>query len=231
MIAERVLLVGLVFAYLLTFDQVLPHGDALRIVRQVETAHLVWNPNHLFFDPLGYAIAWMANVRDREGVLEIFERVSIFATLVSLWVFHGVLVRAAVGRWARVVLCIGLFASASFLAVAGSQYYFMVQMPLLIAALYLYIDFIIQLHEERAVYRNVYGIGVLLALATAVMFNNLLLVIGAGVAVGFTGRSLKRPDFGLSLRLFLAAGLVGFPLFILGYSLAAAESGFLRWLV
>ena len=107
----------------------------------------------------------------------------------------------------------------------------MVQMPLLLGALYLYIDFFLKLHSGQSGGANLYKMGVLLALATAVMFNILLLVIAAGLAVGFMHPSWKRWDFRNTLQLYVAAAIVGFPIFLGGYFLSDTTSNLIDWLL
>jgi hypothetical protein len=218
--------------YLAIFNATLPHGDALRIVRQIESADLIWNPNHLLFDPLGYGFYRLLR-RMLPGVtpLGCFEFLSAIATLVSLLIFHSIVVRAGVERPSvRVLAVAGLFASASFLAPAVSQYYFMVQMPMLLGALYLYIDFLLKSRAGTTASANLYWIGILLALATSVMFNNLLLVLAAGIAVGFVHESW-RWEFRNTARLYTTAALVGFPVFIAGYMLSDTTSNLIAWLL
>jgi hypothetical protein len=215
-------------AYLWIFNRVLPHGDALRIVRQIEASDLIWNPNHLLFDPLGYGfhhlLAMFGSGLDTLGG---FELLSAITTLISMWLFHAVLVRAGVlERSVRLLASAALFASASFVAVAISQYFFMVQMPFLIGALYLYVNFL----QTRAP-SSLYGMGVLLAIATGIMFNNLLLVIFAGVAVGMTQASWRSFEWRNSLRFWAAAAAVGFPIFITGYLLSHTDSNLITWVL
>ena len=229
---EKALILTAAIIYLWIFNQTLPHGDALRVVRQIESSDLVWNPNHLIFDPIGYAFyrllsRYLADVTP----LASFEIISVIATLVSLMIFVETLVRSGVKRPVRMIAVVGFFASASFLALAGSQYYFMVQMPFLLGALYLYVDFILKLRAGQSTGANLYGMGVLLALASAVMFNNLLLVIAAGLAVGFVHTSWRRWELRNTLRLYVAAAAVGFPVFIGGYIFSGTTSNLIAWLL
>ena len=128
-------------AYMTIFNHTLPHGDALRIVSQIDASKLVWNPNHLLLDPLGYGVYRLASALGLDlTALDCFELLSATATIISLLLFHSVLIRAGVNaRLPRLLGVAGLFATASFLALAGSQYFFMIQMPFLIGALYLYL--------------------------------------------------------------------------------------------
>lgn len=215
-------------AYLWIFNRVLPHGDALRIVRQIDASHLIWNPNHLLFDPLGYGFHHLlAMLGTGIDTLGGFELLSAIATLVSMWLFHALLVRAGVlERSVRLLASAALFASASFVSVAISQYFFMVQMPFLIGALYLYVNFL----QTRA-NSSLYGMGMLLAIATGIMFNNLLLVIFAGVAVGMVQASWRHFDWRNSLRFWAAAAAVGFPIFVMGYLLSHTESNLITWVL
>lgn len=231
-LVERVLILTSAIIYLWTFNQTLPHGDALRVVRQIESSNLIWNPNHLIFDPIGYTFyrllsRFLADVTP----LASFEILSVIATLVSLMIFVEILYRSGVKRPVRIIAVVGLFASASFLGLAGSQYYFMVQMPFLLGAVYLYVDFILKLRVGQSPDANLYGMGVLLALASAVMFNNLLVVIAAGLAVGCIHTSWRRWELKNTLRFYVAAAVVGFPVFIGGYIFSGTTSSLIDWLL
>jgi hypothetical protein len=231
-LTDRVLILAGAMLYLIIFWQIIPHGDALRVVRQIESSNLIWNPNHLIFDPIGYAVyrllsRFLADVTP----LASFEIISVIATLVSLMIFYEILLRLGVKKHDRMLVIVGLFASASFLGLAGSQYYFMVQMPFLLGALYLYIDFILKYRAGLHAGSNLYGMGVLLALAAAVMFNNLLVVIASGLAVGFVHTTWRRWEWKNTLRLYVAAAAIGFPVFIIGYYFSGTTSSLIDWLL
>src|SRR5688500_6099612 len=89
-------------AYLTWFNHTLPHGDALRIVRQIQSSTLVWNPNHLLLDPLGYASYRLSSALGLSlDPLACFELLSAAATIISLLLFHAVLGRAGVSALPR----------------------------------------------------------------------------------------------------------------------------------
>jgi hypothetical protein len=231
---ERIGITLFALVYLILFNRVLPHGDALRIVRQIEASDLIWNPNHLLFDPLGYGFYRLVErLRIPLDALTSFELLSGVSTIISLVLFHAVLCRAGVAhRGVRLVATAALFGSSSFIFVAVSQYYFMVQMPFLIGALYFYMDFLRSIGNEdsRRSAASLYAIGILLALATSLMFNNLLLLILTGLAVG-TAHGWKNFQWTNSLRVFAAAGAVGLPIFLLGHALADTESDLFTWVL
>ena len=214
--------------YLWVFNRELPHGDALRIVRQVESSDLIWNPNHLLFDPLGFGFhRLLTGLGLQIPVLGSFELISAIATLVSLWMFHALLCRAGVAsRALRLLTCAALFASASFLTVAVNQYYFMVQMPFLIGALYCYAGFL----QTRA-NRDLHLMGGLLAVASAIMFNNVLITGLAGIAVGFAQANWRSFDWRNCLRLWAVAAAVGFPVFFAGHALSDSHSNLITWVL
>ncbi len=218
-------------AYMAGFHHTLPHGDALRVVRQIDASELIWNPNHLLFDPLGYgAYRLFTALGTGLTALESFQILSAVTALVSLLLFHSVLVRAGVsGTVSRLTGVLGLFATTCFLALAGGQYFMMIQMPFLVGALYLYVDFADCSDAKRA-RRDLVGIGVLLAIAAAIMFSNVLLAGAVGLAVGFARRSWTF-IWRNTLTLWIAAAVVGFPLFVGGYLLGDAQSSFPSWLL
>lgn len=236
LLAERVLLSVAALAYLLLFDRTVPHGDALRVASQIQSGVLSWNPNHLFFDPLGYG--WFQLLRKLGfdiAVLDSFEIISGFATIVSLLVFHAALRAAGVrSRVLQILAIVGLFASRSFLSLATNQYYFMVQMPFLLGALYLALRFLTSDSDDRIRNRYLYGIGALTAVAGTMLFSNVLLVAALGIVVGFLhgGRigGWRRWKLANAARLWGAAALVGFPAYVMGYALSGSDAGFHNWL-
>lgn len=234
---ERVFIAVLVIAYLFAFSRTVPHGDALRVVRQIQAEHLIWNPNHLIFDPIGYG--WYA-LLEKFGfsisALDSFEIISGIATVASLLVFHAILVQAGVKWWGARALAIGgLFASRSFLSLANNQYYFMVQMPLLLGALYLGMRFLAMESDEKSRAMYLYGIGVLVAVAATILFSNVLLVVALGLVVGFTRNRQQASQAGwnyaYAARIWGAAALVGFPAYIFGYLASGSSAGFFHWLL
>jgi hypothetical protein len=225
---ERLGILAACALYLWVFNREVPHGDALRIVRQVEASHLVWNPNHLLFDPLGYAFHHLlSGLGSGISILGSFELLAAIATLVSMWLFHALLCRAGVASPAlRVLTSAALFASASFVQVAVSNYFFMVQMPFLIGTLYCYVDF-----AQTRAHRSLYLMGGLLALSTAIMFNNLLLTILTGIAVGSVQSNWRNFEWRNSLRLWAVAAAVGFPVFLIGHALSDSHSNLVTWVL
>jgi hypothetical protein len=229
---ERIALVAFVAAYVILFNRTWPHGDAQRIVQQIAASDLIWNPNHLLLDPFGY---YFSVLLTQLGVtidpLTAFEILSGVATVIALLIFHAALLRAGVASPATRLLCVaGLFASHTFLTLAVNQYYVMEQMPLLMGVIYCYIDFLASMRAGRAEERNLYYMGLLLAGAAAVMFNNLPFAIIAGVVVGFSGPGLGRWQPRYTLKLWAAAAALGFPLFVAGYLLSGTEASFVTWL-
>ncbi len=139
---ELSLLMVLVSAYLLAFSVAAPHGDAMRIVRQVDAGELRLNPNHLLIEPLGYYAHRVANSAGAGlSPLQVFAVISGVSTLVTmalcLFLLRGIGVTNWMARWS---LLIGIFASSNFLSMAVSQYYFMAQMPFLVGAMYLLLN-------------------------------------------------------------------------------------------
>jgi hypothetical protein len=230
---ERSAIIVLAVVYLIVFNRVTPHGDALRIVRQIQDSHLIWNPNHLIFDPLGYGwYALLGKFGFSISALDSFEIISGITAVTSLLIFHALLLQAGVKSWGVRVLAVGgLFASQGFLSMAISQYYFMVQMPFLLGVLYFAMRFFSKEKsgEDRAL--CLYGMGVLAGVAGTIMFNNVLLVVALGLAVGFTRHDRVSWNYIGAARLWGAAAVVGFPVFIFGYVASGSSDGFLHWLL
>lgn len=229
---ERIAIGAFAAAYVIFFNRTWPHGDAQRIVRQIEQSDLTWNPNHLLLDPSGY---YLSVLLTKLGVmldpLTAFEILSGVATVISLLIFHAALLRAGVASPATRLLCVaGLFASHTFLTLAVNQYYVMVQMPLLMGVIYYYIDFIASVRGGQPDERKLYYMGLMLAGAVAVMFNNLPFAIIAGVVVGFSGAGLRQWQPRYTIKLWAGAAALGFPLFVAGYLLSGADAAFHTWL-
>lgn len=230
LLTERIGILALAALYLLIFNRTLPDGDAMRVVGQIEQAKLLWNPNHLLFDPAGYA--WYHLVRAL-GIdvtpLASFEFISAVGTLVSLLLFQQILLAIGISdRARRLVILGGLFASAGFLSVAIGQYYFMMQLPFLLAALLLLVRW------ERGGTtqpQQLLAAGALAACATAIMFNNLLLVMLLGAALATIHPSGMRWAPRNSLWFWSGAAAVGFPIFLIGYALHAGDGNLLSWLL
>lgn len=230
---ERWIFLLATLVLLVVAHQTLPHGDALRVVRQIEASSLIWNPNHLVFDPLGYGFYHLVHrFSEAATPLGTFQFLASVSTLVTLAIFHAVLLRAGVASaMVRVATLIGVLASACFLALAGSQYFFMIQMPFLVGSIYLYFDFLLKTREGRAADRNLYWIGVLLAISTTIMFNNLLLVAFLGFVIGLDDTSWKSWRWRSTLKVYVAAALVGFPVFLAGHWLSGTPDGLFTWLL
>ena len=107
----------------------------------------------------------------------------------------------------------------------------MVQMPLLLGAIYLYFGFMLRLRAGEVVYRNAYFMGLLLAFSAGIMINNCFIVLFSGIGVGLAGTSWKQWRMAYSLRLWGAAAIVGIPIFIAGYLLSGQDHGFFAWML
>ncbi|MBM0106223.1 hypothetical protein JM946_15935 [Steroidobacter sp. S1-65] len=230
--AERIAIVAFALVYLIVFNRTLPHGDAQRVVRQIESAELLWNPNHLLLEPIGYYFhALLTALGLALDPLASFEILSGIATLISLTIFHAALLRAGIASPATRLLCVGgLFASHTFLTLTVNQYYVIVQMPMLMGVIYYYVDFLAAARRGQSRERNLYYIGLLLAGAVGVMFNNLPLAIVAGVVVGFSGAGMRPWQPRYTLKLWASAAALGFPIFIAGYLLSGTDAAFHTWL-
>lgn len=230
--AERIGVLAVALVYIIVFNRIWPHGDAQRIVRQIDSAELHWNPNHLLLEPIGYYFhALLTALGLQLDPLTSFEILSGIGTLLSLAIFHAALLRAGIASPATRLLCVaGLFASHTFLTLAVNQYYVMVQMPLLMGVIYYYVDFVAAARSGRPDERQLYYMGLLLAGAVGVMFNNLPFAIVAGVVVGFSGAELRQWQPRYTLKLWAGAAALGFPLFIAGYLLSGTDAAFHTWL-
>ena len=167
----------------------------------------------------------------RSSALGSFEIISAVTAIASLLIFHAMLLQVGVKSWrTRALAVAGLFASQGFLSMAISQYYFMVQMPFLLGVLYLGVRFMMKAQSGDDCALCLYGMGVLAAIAGTVMFNNVLLVIALGLSIGFMRYDGRSWNYSGATRLWGAAAVVGFPIFILGYMASGSSDGFVHWL-
>ncbi len=230
---EKVFILFFTSIYLYFFNLTIPHGDALRISRQMDAGILMWNPNHLLLDPFGYY--WHAFLQT-SGLsithLNSFELISGISTLISLLIFHKILVLIDVKRpLIRLMAIIGLFASKNFLSMAVSQYFFMLQMPFLLGSLYYAIRFYLDTKKSCDSSTSLYAMGLLMAIATGIEINNVITVFFTGIAMGLISTTEKPWDFNNSLKFWGASAVLGFSIFLSGYFSSETESGFITWLL
>jgi len=228
---ERLGIVLLCAIYLILFNVELPNGDAYRIVRQIQASDLQWNPNHLLLDPIGYA--WyhlLEYLNFTLTALESFEIITFISTVASLLLFHMVLIEAGIKQQAiRLFAVAALFASKNFIFLAVTQYYFMVQMPILLGALLYGVRYLSINELSRRNKNYLYIIGVLLALATGIEVNSILITFLAGLVLGFEYVDKYIWNWTNTARVWLASAIVGFPLFFTGYFASGVDSDFFTW--
>jgi hypothetical protein len=229
---ERIAILAGAALFLVLFNRTLPDGDALRVVRQIDAHALQWNPNHLLFDPLGFAWHWLLGaIGLAVAPLQSFEWISGLSTLVSLWLFHRLLCELALSRFARLIVIGALFASASFMVTAIGQYFFMVQMPFLLGGLLLLVKWLHGGPQHAMARRWLLTAGMLMAVATALMFNNLLLVLCLGVILATVRDASGRPGFAHTFHFAVGAAVIGIPVFVAGYLFYPGNDGFFQWLL
>lgn len=219
--------------YLFVFNTTVPHGDALRIARQIEADELIWNPNHLLFDLFGYA--WhhfLQFLNTGISILNGFEIISAIATIISLLIFHKILLIAGVTRRSiRLLALLGLFGSKNFLSMAISQYFFMMQMPFLLTAILYGIYFYKNRISGIESATPLYIMGLMLAIATGIEINNVVLVIFIGLLLTVLPRQPGYRNLGSVTRFWGAAAALGFPIFLIGYVFSGSDSNFLSWVL
>jgi len=231
-VPERVAILAAATLFLAFFNRTLPDGDAMRVVRQIDAHALQWNPNHLLFDPLGYLWHWLLGaVGIALDPLQSFEWISAISTLVSLWLFHRLLCELALSRFARLLVIGALFASASFMVTAIGQYFFMVQMPFLLGGLLLLVKWLHGGPDHTSARRWLWGAGMLLGVATTLMFNNLLLVLCLGAILATVRGATGKPGFAHTLHFAAGAAVIGIPVFVAGYLCYPGDDGFFQWLL
>ena len=226
---ELGLVMVLVSVYLLAFSVAAPHGDAMRIVRQVDAGALRLNPNHLLIEPLGYYAHRVANMGGASlSPLQIFAVISGVSTLVTMALWLFLLRSIGVTNWmARWSLLIGIFASSKFLSMAVSQYYFMVQMPFLVGGMYLLLDYVGSTYRKGS---TLVWSGLLCGVAGTIEINNVILIGVLGVVLASISAESFKERLRRVLYMWIPAALVGLPVYLLGYFVSGGEASFVSWL-
>ena len=115
--------------YLYCFRSMIPSGDGEVYAAQIASGELVWNPNHLLMQPIGFV--W-ANLLSSLGVsiIDSLQLLSALAAALTVFLFNWALAAVVmVPRYLRVLGVIGLFFSRNFLSMALSEEFFIVQLP------------------------------------------------------------------------------------------------------
>jgi hypothetical protein len=232
--AERIaLMVGLgIYLYALQSDA--PNGDGQVYMRQIEAGRVVWNPNHLLMEPIGlWAFRLMRAVGLDWSLFGVLKVLSACAAVVSTGLFHATLSAVPeASRAHRVLGTAGLALSAHFLSMAIAEEFYMVQMPVVTAALLLGVWWTTEPAASQRARHLLIGLGGLSALATAISINNafLALALGAAVALPATNGGRWRPSNALWVW---GSGLaLSLPLFIGAYATSTSSGpGVIRWMV
>ena len=230
---EQFGLLSVVCLYLIIFNVEIPHGDALRISRQIEANSLILNPNHLLLDWFGHV--W-TNILQQLGlsisILGGFELISAIATLISLYLFHHVLILLGVRQASiRLIVTLGLFASKNFLSMAISQYFFMLQMPFLLGAFIFAIRSQAEADKIGIIKFHLCGTGVLLAIAACIEINNIVPLFFAGLALAKQQGCVERWQFSNTINVWGAAAIIGLPIYFVAYILSDPDSSFFAWVL
>lgn len=216
--------------FLWFFRTVIYSGDALVYTAHIDANLLVWNPNHLFMDPVAYGwchLLWSFGLDI--SPIDALKIISGGATLVTLILFHAVLLQAGVNhRVIRLLAVAGLFASRNFLSMAVSEEFFMLEMPFLVLALWMLLK--LPVLDDAGQRRWAMIIGAVLGLATAISINHIVLGVAVAAYLLLLGAT-SRQKLSLAGLFGAAATAVCLPLFVLGYSLSDAQDGFVQWLV
>lgn len=232
---ETSVLTAIAAAYFVVFRQVPPHGDALRIVSQIDDGQLIWNPNHLLLDPLGYALFELVEYLDLASweVEHYFIAISVVSASASLFVFDRLVCWTGVSQRWRLAAFGGFFATASFIGFGGSQYYIMIQMPFVLAAIHHYFRYASSSKQGCSNLNRLFYVGLLLGIAAAFMFHNVVAIAAMGCLAAWDAEMLRRP-FSAWTRagaVWLGAASVGLPIFISGHVASGSDSGLFQWVL
>jgi hypothetical protein len=229
---ERAVVVLAAGIYLYFFQAQLPNGDGRVYIRQIQDGHTVWNPNHLLMQPVGL---WFYQLGRAVGLSwSAFAALKILSgasTLITLGLFHSVLsVLPIRSRTLRLGGVAALFSSAHFLSMAIAEEFYMLQMPLLMAALLVLAFWVTGRYRAASEWVLLGALGLLVALASAVSINNAALGFVLGVLVASPlGRS-GQWSIRNALWVWGAGAAVAIPLFVGTYLVTRSDVGFVPWL-
>jgi hypothetical protein len=127
----------------------------------------------------------------------------------------------------RVVAVVLLFGAKNFLYLAVTQYYFMLQMPFLLGALYFLLKYFdLKVTNKKIIYLIVAS--ALLSIATAIEVNNIFVIVLTGIIISVRYKEIPA-NIRHALIFYLSSAAVGFPLFFLGYFLSSSDVSFFAW--
>lgn len=216
--------------YLWLFRTVIPSGDGQVYAYNIGAGVLVWNPNHLLMDPAGYGwchLLWALGIDI--APLDALKLIAGASALITLVIFDAVLVAAGMrSRVIRLSAVVGLFASRNFLTMAVSEEFFMLQMPLLLLALWLIIP--MRGENDAGSKGRAAAIGCCIGLSAAVSIHNVFLGLFLAGYFLIKGHGVRQ-RLELVVALGVGAGAVMVPLFLAGYFLSGAGSDFVTWMV
>lgn len=207
-----------------------PNGDGRVYMRQIEAGLLVWNPNHLLMQPVGVA-AFAISERLGLGVplLTVLRLLSGTSAVVSLVIFHRLLVSLRIAQVPRLLTTAALLCSAHFLSMAIAEEFNIIQIPPLMVAFWAGLRWVRGETGSRGETTLLAVMGAMVGLATVISFNNGFLL----AALGFIG--LARPgaawwDTRRTLLIWLAGALVVVPSVLVPYATSGSGQGLLTWL-
>lgn len=228
---EKLALSAVVVIYLAIFSTESPTGDALVYVNHVLEGNVYWNPNHLLMDPVGYY--WhglITALGSNEGPLFSFKLLSGLSAVISLVIFHSVLLTLGVRSTSvRIFGVLGLFFSKNFLSMGITEEFFIIQMPFLIAGLWFLVKWWMTPDKQQNFFNDLFLSGVMLAVASAVIINNVVVLFFVGLAVAFIRPTPGKMNLGNPIVLWTGAASVCLPLFMLGFLLSGSDDGLLAW--
>jgi len=228
---ERAVLLVLAAAYLLLWQAGLPNGDGRVYIRQIDAGAFVWNPNHLYTQPIG--LLGVGALRIAWPGLSTFAALKVLAgvsAILTVLIVHACTAAAALRPAAlRLIVPISVCFSAHFLSMAIAEEYYMIQMPVLALA------FLAALQWARTPPGTtprgaLVTMGVLGAVATGIAINNGPLIVALGLLVAGSERTWPARWRALAW-IWGPALAVGLPLFVLPYLADAPASSFVQWLV
>ena len=225
---EKIVIITLAALYLFLFKTIVPNGDALYYASNVASGSVIFNPNHMLMDPIGLlASKFFLNLGFLLETMDIFKIISGLSAIISLCIFHSILVELKVKsiliRYCSVIL---LFSSRNFLSMGITEEYYMVQMPFIMLATLFSIKWIQNKSHNNEYF--IYIIGLCLGVATAIALNNIFVLFFIGIYLGFNS-DLKFYRLSTTFATWVSAGTILIPLYIAAYLYSSSDLDFLQW--
>jgi len=216
-------------------------GDGGVYASSIFKNQYVWNPNHLFVQPIGLVFYnFLQSLNISIHPLDAQRIIAIISAIISILIFWIALKKYILPhKWHSAIFVIGFFYSNYFLALAESSEFLMVQMPFLMIIFLISLWFIQKLIKNDLSSGKIILIGLSLglfnALATLCFISNIFLILGlffAFILISIKNLTRKAIQAGI-IMLFSSLFLTGCTLYVTWNSFIKPISDipFLKWFI